>query len=81
MVALKFLAVFILVALVDFLWAQYIIHTAEARALKSAFYATGIYLLGSLVTIAYVNDHSMVGAAGLGAFAGTYLSVKMKKKA
>lgn len=80
MLSTKFLVVFLLVALVDFLWAQYVIHTAGIKPLKSSLYAAGIYILSSIITIAYVDDHHMVVPAGLGAFAGTYLSVRLKKK-
>lgn len=80
MITTKFFVVFLLVAFVDFLWAQYVIHTANIKPLKSSLYATGIYVLSSLITIAYVDDHNMVLPAGLGAFFGTYLSVRLKKK-
>ncbi len=77
---LKFVGIFLLVAFSDFLWARYIKHTAESNALKSAVYASAIYLLGSVIVIAYIGDHSMVLPAVLGAFVGTYLSAKLEKK-
>jgi len=79
MFILKCVFVFCLVAFLDFVWAQYIKHTANANALKSSVYATAIYLLGCVVTIAYVDDHKMIVPCALGAFAGTYISAKLSK--
>lgn len=80
MFILKCAAVFVLVAFTDFLWAQYIKHTATSAAFKSAVYAAAIYLLGAGVAISYINDHRMIAPAVLGAFVGTYLSAKYGKK-
>jgi hypothetical protein len=77
---IKYVGVFLLVAFLDFMWAQYIKHTAVADALKSASYSMAIYLLGCLVTIAYVEDHKMMVPCALGAFAGTYLSAVFSKR-
>lgn len=77
---IKYVGVFALVAFLDFMWAQYIKHTAAADALKSASYSMSIYLLGCVVTIAYVEDHKMMVPCALGAFVGTYLSAKLSKK-
>lgn len=77
-IVVKFVVVFLLVAFLDFLWAQYIRATASAHALKSASYGTAIYLLGCFVTITYIQDHMMIAPAALGSFVGTYLSAKVK---
>jgi len=80
MLLMKYVGVFALVAFLDFMWAQYIKHTAKANALKSASYSMTVYLLGCLVTITYVEDHKMMIPCALGAFAGTYISAKLEKQ-
>lgn len=80
MFALKAFGIFVLVTLLDFLWAQYIKHTANAEALKSASYAALISLMGCMVTISYVDDRRMIVPAALGAFVGTYASARFSKK-
>ena len=80
MFAFKAVGIFTLVTLLDFLWAQYIKHTANADALKSSLYATLISLMGSAVTISYIDDRRMIVPAALGAFAGTYLSARYGKR-
>ena len=76
---IKFFFVFLLVGLVNFLWARYITHIADARAAKAALYGTTISLLGNLVTIIYISDHRVIIPAAFGTFIGTYLSVRMSK--
>jgi hypothetical protein len=76
---LKFFLMFALVSVVDFMWANYIAHIAKGNAVLSSLFGAAIYLLGSVVTINYVNDHWMLVPAVLGALVGTYLSVKLKK--
>jgi len=76
---LKYFFVFGLVAVVDFIWASYIGHVAKGNAVLSSLFGAAICLLGSVVTIYYVNDHSMIDPGVFGALVGTYLSVKFKK--
>ena len=77
---MKFLLVFLLVTIVDFIWARYIAHTAKNNAIKASCYAAILTLMGSVVTIAYVDNHYMIIPAALGALVGTYLSIKLSKK-
>jgi hypothetical protein len=73
---LKFAVVAVLMTLVDICYAKYIIATAEKRALPAASWSGAIMLCGAFVTVNYVGDHSLVAAAMLGAFVGTYVTVK-----
>lgn len=77
---LKSLFIFVLVALVNFLWAKYINHIAKENPIKAASYGTAISLVGNLVTIVYISDHRMVIPAALATFVGTYFSVKFGNK-
>ena len=77
---IKFFLVFMAVAFVDFLWGKYIIHVASGNASAAAIYGALTYLIGSLITLAYISDHRMIIPTTLGALVGTYLSVKFFNK-
>lgn len=66
--------------IVDWIWAWYIIYTAKKHAIKASILATLISCLGSYVTLSYINDRRAIIAVALGAFVGTFLSIKFSKK-
>jgi hypothetical protein len=76
---LGFLFVFVMTAIVDWMWGKYIIHTSERSAFKSAMYSSLLTAMGAYITISFVSDHRMLVPAIFGAFFGTYLTVKMSK--
>ena len=71
--------VFIATIVVDWLWALYIIYTSKKQALKAAIFATLLTCLGSFITLSYIHDRRAIIAAALGAFIGTFLSIKFNK--
>jgi hypothetical protein len=73
--------IFAALAVLDFIWAQYMAAVAKGPAASAAAWSVPIYALGSLVTIEYVHDPWLLIPACAGAFVGTYLSVKWSKKA
>jgi hypothetical protein len=79
-VVIKGLAIFIVMALTDFLWASYIDYIAKGKPIQSALYASAVSLVGSVATIVYVADHWMVIPITLGAFVGTYICVKLRSR-
>jgi hypothetical protein len=76
---MKFLFIFILVIFVDFIWTACIFHISKNNAIKASFYSVLLTLIGNIVTIIYVEDHWMIIPSALGAFIGTFLSVKLNK--
>ena len=76
----KFILIFIVVTVADFLWAAYISHTASNNVWKASFYAAAIALFGGVITLAYINDWRVIFPAALGAFVGTFLCLKLKIK-
>ncbi len=75
----KFLLVFLLVGLVNFLWANYIRHIAKGNPLAAASFGAAISLFGNCATLIYISDHRMIVPAAFGCFISTYLSVKLNK--
>jgi hypothetical protein len=72
---IRALAVFLAVAVSDWLWTKYIVTASTGLAFLAASYAAGIVVVGAFVTLAYVRDRIHIIPAVLGAFVGTYLSV------
>lgn len=72
----KIVLVFILVALVNFLWANYISHVSRTNSLMAALYGTAISLFGNVATVIYISDNRMIIPAAIATFIGTYFSVK-----
>lgn len=69
-------AVFLAVALADALWARWMLATSLGHAVLAGFYSAGLVLSGAFVTVAYIKDRRYLIPALLGAFVGTYLSVR-----
>jgi hypothetical protein len=77
---LKFAGVFAAMFLVDVCWTKYFIHIAKKDPLKSATWGALIMVFGAFTTINYVNDRTLLIAAILGGFCGTYYTVYREKK-
>lgn len=73
---LKFAVVMVLMMLVDACWAKYTLAMQKKHPLQSGLWSVGIMLCGALVTVNYVGDKSLIVAAAIGAFIGTFLTVK-----
>ena len=68
--------VFVAVAAVDALWSLWIGSVGGHHAAQAGAYATLLLLAGAFVTLSYVRDRRLLLPAALGAFIGTYLSVR-----
>ena len=76
---LKALIVFLAVTFADGLWTLYIIATAKNRILLASSASATIIATGSLVTVEYVKHPILIIPAALGAFVGTYITMKYSK--
>lgn len=76
---IEVLLVFLAVTVADYCWAEYIKDIATGSAFKASIWAILVYVLGGFVVLEYVANKWMLIPAGLGAFIGTYISVKRKK--
>lgn len=72
------LATFVLVALLDYLWALYMTAAGEGRRFAAASWAAALYVVGAGATLAFINHPVAIAFAALGSFAGTYFGVKRK---
>lgn len=70
---------FIAMAITDVCWAYYFIKVGERKAVQAGVWATLLFFAGAVVTTNYVDDNSLMIAAALGSFVGTWLTIKYKK--
>lgn len=75
----KFLLVMLAMTLADICWAFYFIKVSERKATQAGVWAVLLFFTGAIVTSNYVDDHSLMVAAALGAFIGTAITVQYKK--
>lgn len=68
------------VAVADICWAMYFIKIGNKQSIKASFWATLIIVLSAFTTVNYVHDSTLIIAAALGAFIGTYISVEWNKR-
>lgn len=79
MYALKFIGVMVSMFLVDICWAKYFLWVGKHNPLRSAMWGSLILVFGAFTTINYVDDKSLLLAAIIGGFLGTYYAVNKEK--
>lgn len=62
----------------DVAWARYTASVALQKRTEASFMASFIILLTGTVTISYTTDMWMLIPAALGAFVGTYVTVRKR---
>ena len=62
----------------DVCWTLYFMKVADKKAFQAAMWGSIIILFGAISTTSYVSDHTLIIPAVLGAFLGTYLTIKYK---
>lgn len=77
---MQFLLVMVVVCLADVCWTKFIIESANKEAMKSAVWSSLIILCGAFSTLSFVDDKRFVLAGMIGAFIGTYVTVRWSKK-
>lgn len=79
MYVLKFLSVMLSMIVADAAWTYYFIKVEERKSVPAGLWASAITLAGAFVTVNYVSDRTLLIAALIGSFLGTYLSVERNK--
>lgn len=73
---MRAVGVFLMTALVDWVWAAYTVYVARGSHLRASFSAMLIYGIGGVSTVMYVNEPGLIVFAVAGAFVGTYFASK-----
>jgi peptidoglycan biosynthesis protein MviN/MurJ (putative lipid II flippase) len=76
----KFIGVIVSVTLADICWAQYFIKVSEKKAFKASMWSSAIMVCGLFSLVSYIDDRTLMIAAVMGAFIGTYVSVWYSNK-
>jgi len=78
--SLQFLGVLVAMFLADVCWAYYFIKIDERRSVAAGMWAVLIYMFGAFTVTSYMQDKTLIIAAMIGSFLGTYLTVEYKKR-
>lgn len=73
---MKWLLVFVAAFVNEWVWAAYIHHTAQGRALRAAVLSGIIMGIGAYVTLSFLDDPKVLAVAIAGGMTGTYVFVK-----
>jgi hypothetical protein len=77
---IKFILVIAFMTLTDIAWAFYVIKVDNRQAVKAGVWSMMIMLFGALTTTNYIDDKTLIIAAMIGCFIGTYITVKYHDK-
>lgn len=77
---MKFLLVFVAMAVTDIFWTIYLLSVEERKVFKASLFAMLLYLSGAFVVTSYVGNSLLIIAAALGSFTGTYVTIWNKKR-
>lgn len=68
--------VFLSTFFADVAWAKYFLAIAEKQSIRSAAWSAALILLGGITVIGYTENKWMIVPAALGAFIGTWWTVR-----
>jgi hypothetical protein len=77
---IKFLLIMIAMALADVCWTLYFIDVEERKAHPAAFWSAMIILVTAFTVTNYVENKIYIVAAFIGAYLGTFGTVRWKQK-
>lgn len=77
---LSYILTFILVFVVDIIYTYYLKAINENHALVAGFWGAVCWLIGSLAVIEYTANHWLLIPACAGAFAGTWVGIKLRTR-
>jgi hypothetical protein len=72
----EFAGVAIGLFITDFIWTELVAAVNKKKAMLASSLAVVFQLISGFVIIAYVNEPVLLIAAAIGAFTGTYASIK-----
>ena len=64
----------------DVFYTYYLRSVQNDEVLKSSVWSVVVFLIASIAVINYTSDHIMLIPACLGAFCGTYVGMRIRKR-
>ena len=77
---IEYITTFFALFCIDIFYTYYLRAVAGGKALVASSWSIVVTILGAFVVINYTTDHMLLIPAALGAFCGTYVGMKLKKK-
>ena len=77
---LEYVITFFAIFCLDVVYTYYLRCVATNNVLGASFWSIACYLLGSLAVINYTSNHWLLIPAVFGAFCGTYVGMRVKRK-
>ena len=71
---------FFAIFLLDIVYTYYLRCVMNENVLGASFWSVACYILGSVAVINYTTNHWLVIPAIVGAFCGTWVGMKIRKK-
>ena len=71
---------FIAMFLTDVFYTYYLKAVQDEQALRASSWATIIYIVAAFAIIEYNTNHLLLIPAGIGAFCGTLVGMKIRKR-
>ena len=78
---IDFVTTFFAIFLLDVVYTYYLRCITDNNVLGASFWSVACYILGSIAVINYTTNHWLLIPAMVGAFCGTYVGMKIKKRA
>jgi hypothetical protein len=77
---IDYVTTFIAIFLLDVVYTYYLRCVADDNVLGASFWSVACYILGSVAVINYTTNHMLIIPAMAGAFFGTFVGMKIKKR-
>ena len=77
---IDYITTFFAIFLLDVVYTYYLRCIADNHVLGASFWSVACYILGSIAVINYTTNHWLIIPAIAGAFVGTFVGMKIKKK-
>lgn len=76
----SFIFVMLAMFFADVCWAYYFIKIEERKSIAAGTWAVLIYMFGAFTVTSYMSDKTLIVAAMIGSFFGTYITIEYKKR-
>lgn len=78
---MSYFVVFAGTFLLDVMWTLYVRGAAAGHPQRAGLASIGITLCSGMVTLEYIQDHTLLVPAALGAYGGTLLPIYLSRRA
>ena len=77
---IEYIVTFFALFFTDIFYIYYLRSVQYGRAVHASCWAVVVFLMACVAVINYTTNHWLLIPAGLGAFCGTYVGMKLRKK-